>query len=67
MADAEGMALTVPFTPDQRKFFNAAARSGDPEKKKLAEEANRLKKKGIELPPKPDDGPHEPWKKLSGK
>jgi hypothetical protein len=60
----------MPFTEQQRKYFNAAASRGEAGMKKLADEANRLKKKGIELPPKkPDEDDHRsPWEKLhSGK
>lgn len=58
----------MPFTEAQRKYFNAAASRGEKGMAKLADEANRLKKKGIELPPKhPDDDEHrEPWSKMRG-
>lgn len=41
----------MPYTEKQRKKFNAEARKGKPGMKKLAKEANEMKKAGKERKP----------------
>lgn len=42
----------MPYTEKQRKMFNAKAAEGKPGMKKLAKEANAMKKAGKEKPAK---------------
>lgn len=59
----------MPFTAAQRKLFHAAAARHEPKMQGLADEADQLKKKGLERPPvkkKPADDEHEAWQSLRG-